>query len=181
MKKSNKQSPSDCPEVEQLLIKEQNEVLAESERIRVERHLETCVHCQQFRQNLQALPALLSVEREELTPDTAIRENLLQRMRSLHTVKRHAAPSRWRRLMDIRIPAYQAALAVLVVGLLIFAFDRIPLTRVSPFRQQKEMTSVQQQIRMPFNVVDYLSVLARQKIGMTVAEDSLLTRYIQAM
>ncbi len=181
MKRANRQKSSDCPEVEQLLLKQQNETLAETERVRVEAHLATCSHCQQFGQNLQKLHASLAVEQEGLTPDPAIRDNLLQRIRAVKMRKRHVVPSRWRRLMDIRIPAYQAALAVLVVGLLIFIFDRVPLPAVPRPAPPNATISVQPQIRVPFHVVDYLGVLARQKIGMTVSEDSLLTRYIRAM
>jgi len=182
MKDLHKNRTIKCDTAEELLIKQGIERLSADENSLLQNHLKTCIHCQDYQNQLTSLQRLIPInEKSPLKPDPAIRQSLLNRMKALKSSKHRTVDSPWQRLLNIleyRIPVYQGLIA-LACSLLIF----ITINYFS-FSSPHQPGTPQYETRMAdttfyqINVINNLQIIEQQKIGKNVSEDTLLTRFI---
>lgn len=169
-----------CAKIEKWLIERLSESLAPEIEAQVDDHLAHCASCRQFQAHLEQVQATLHCDGERpVSPNTAIQARLRARLRERAKSRRPSLGAVFQRIVTYRIPAYQVALALIVVVFLTMWFGQSPQTETpSP-----GMIEIPTQIAVPQEVDDssllaYLDLMKEQKPGRTVAEDSVLTRYL---
>ncbi len=182
MKDLHKNQTMKCEAVEQLLIKQGIERLSADENSLLQNHLKTCIHCQEYQNQLVSIRSSITInQKSPLKPDPAIHQSLMNRMKTLKPNKQWFFDSFWQRLLNVleyRIPVYQGLIG-LACSLLIFV-----VINYFSFSSQHQAVTPQYEMRMAdttfyqLNVIKNLQIIEQQKIGKNVSEDSLLTRFI---
>jgi len=174
-----------CNDIERLLINKKIDEITEDENILLEKHLKSCEQCRSYQVTLLNLERSVQIGSENhLVPDTAIRQNIIRKMKAMRHKKVEVLRNGWqtiRNMLGYRIPVYQALLGA---GLILVGFwminkhslsiDRKP-SKLPNFIQMDTPTSSQ------MNVIKNLNMIDEQKIGWSVKEDSALTRYFVTM
>jgi hypothetical protein len=182
MKKSNESSNMDCDDIERLLTNRIFDKLTQDENLLVEEHLKSCDRCQSYQNALLNLQSSMEIGPEhELTPDPAIRENIIQRMKTLNPVETGIFAKSWhyvRNVFEYRVPVYQALSGLVLIALIYLTVGQLSF---SPGRKPSEpQSSAQMETPTPtqMRVVDNLDIIDLQKIGQNVKDDTTLTRFI---
>ncbi|MEJ2637409.1 MAG: zf-HC2 domain-containing protein [Calditrichia bacterium] len=119
MEKNERLYHKECRVAEDLLTKRMSEKLTDSEISHVKAHLDSCPQCRAFQDILLKMQETVGIEgKGELSPDPAIRENILRRMKAGRRRKRTNPVDLLRfmkQVLEFRIPVYQAALTVALV------------------------------------------------------------------
>lgn len=173
-----------CAGVQDLLIKKDFAKLATQENLTLNAHLQQCEACRAFQQALLNVQQAIQPDAEEnLLPHPAIRQNLRNRIR-------HAQPARqvptglreaWDSLLDIlklKIPVYQAVLGAAVIFAVFFGIDKLNARGEREMLQRLLSEQNGKQILMPSDAPQRFAQIDSQKIGRSVAEDSLLMKFI---
>jgi hypothetical protein len=182
MKKSNESSNMDCDDIERLLTNRIFDKLTQDENRLVEEHLKSCDRCRSYQNTLLSLQHSMKIGAEEkLVPDLAIRQNIIQRMKTLKPVETGIFAKGWyytRNIFEYRIPVYQALSGLVLIALIYLTVGQFSF---SPDRKPSEPQSLAQiELSTPtqMRVVDDLEIIDLQKIGRNVKEDTTLTRFI---
>jgi hypothetical protein len=182
MKESNKKPFFNCDDIEQLLIKKSIDGLCEDESHFIQEHLKSCGRCKNFQDALLNLQDSMQVGRiDKLAPDPAIREKVIQRIKSLKHQEADIPGKTYkaiRSILEYRIPVYRALPVVVLLILMFLAVKQFP----SGFRHEpagvhsiaETGISVPTQLR----VIDNLGIIDQQKIGQSVKDDTTLARFI---
>lgn len=182
MKESNKGPNVNCDDIEQLLIKKDVDGLTPEENLLVEKHLKFCQRCRTYQSTLSSLHNSMQIDsKEKLVPDPAIRRNIIQRMKALRPEEKgifKGVLGYFRNILEYRIPVYQTLLIVVLIPLIFFAVDQLFLT---PDREPENLEGIAQMeplVSSQMGVLDNLEIIDQQKIGISVREDTSLTRFI---
>ncbi|HEX9975564.1 MAG TPA: hypothetical protein VGD14_26165 [bacterium] len=182
MKDFNQSKITNCKQAEELLVRQVLEDLIENETQELNDHLKICVHCQSYRHQLINFQQSMNIENSRLLkPDPAIRQKIIQQMKSRQPKRVSFVQVIWQRLLGMlqyRIPVYQGVLGMAISLLIFLAVNYFSIsTKHHPiafpeFRAMGEVAATQ------VNVINSLEILEQQKIGRSVNEDTLLTRFI---
>jgi hypothetical protein len=182
MKNPNESPKMNCDDIQRLLVNRISDELTRDEDRLVDEHLKSCGHCRAYQNTLLSLKDSMQIGRgEKLVPDPAIRENVLQRIKTLQPQETGILRNAWqhiRSIFEYRIPVYQTLSGVVVIILIFLAIKQITF---SPGQQPPEPQSlVRMEMPSPseMSVVDNLDIIAHQKIGRSAKEDTALTRFI---
>ncbi len=170
-----------CRVVQDLLIKQTGEPLAVSETQQVDRHVAVCASCRAVQELVLRMHEAAGVpDAAALHPDPAIRDHLLQRFRD--TRQWVSRPSTvWQsvtRILAFRIPVYQAVLAGVLVLALVLTLQHVSSPWGQTVVQRSASPRLDETVPPPVAVLDDPDIIARQKIGTTIQEDSMLTRFV---
>jgi hypothetical protein len=168
-----------CEEVENTLIRQNIENISETEQQLVENHLLTCQVCKKYEYILLKLKNTLAVVHQDtLMPDPRIKKNISKRI-STHS---NVLDNIWQFVLDIfeyRIPVYQALGAMTAITFLLIAYNAIgtPTNRnIDVLGNSILLKGVVENINYR---LDSLQLIERQRIGVSVSEDSILTQFIR--
>jgi hypothetical protein len=171
-----------CKQIEELILKQTTEMLAQNEIKIIKVHLENCSSCKAFQLTISKMETSMQVQSDtSLQPDTAIRETVIKQMKELSASKiswLNDFVNAIRSILEYRIPVYQAGLAIfIVIFIVMFGFDfsnsLIDKNEVSPVIAQ----NVEYPIGNEYLIENYPE-LENQKVGVNVREDSILIRFI---
>lgn len=182
MKKSLTTPPTECDEIELLLLRQQVERLSSEENSRLQQHLKICIHCQNYGRQLANLHHAMAIDPTgHLTPDPAIRTVVMNRLRQRKPEKQGILNSLWQwlsKVLEYRIPVYQGLVGV-ACGLLIFVLVKyFPNSGRSGWERSQHQFHLADTTVYQINVIQNLDLIEDQKIGKSVLEDSLLTRFV---
>ena len=182
MKIINKDKNPFCRKCEHLIIKNKIEELNSSEEKELNSHLLKCSHCRDYQETVDLVKNTIqtysevSIEREE-----SIRQLILNRAKGKQTTSSNILEDillKVKSFFEIKIPVYQAVIGVIILFFLLFLID-LPSNRIMERGiGHIEYPSNNQQIDLPYNVIESLDFFLKQKIGKNVHEDSVLTRFI---
>lgn len=178
MKNTKNEIQKDCSKIEDLIIEMKVGSIADREKIEIERHLNQCRKCSEFKKTLAAIENGLTIDDNlKLNPHSQIRRNLLSYLNN--SKKKTPVFNRFwtttRGFLEIRIPVYQilsAAIVLIVVFIgmeKLSTFDKLELGK-EPILKLPKATFYQ------FNIVDDFRLINEQKIGRNFSEDSLLIK-----
>jgi len=174
--------PITCETIEELSIKQAIETLSADENNLLKQHLKTCVHCQEFQNQLASLQSSITIsEKSPLKPDPAIHQSLMKRMNAYYQIKRGTVDSFWQRLvnfLEYRIPVYQGLIGLAGSLLILVAINYFSFSGQQQSDRPEYPTNPSDTSFYQINVIKNLQIIEEQKIGKSVSEDSLLTRFI---
>jgi len=180
MNMKDKKNGLACDAAQELLIKKDFASLAKDEIFALAEHLQQCGHCVAFQNNLENLHNLIhAAAPESLAPDPAIREYVRSKIKS----QRQAAGLDKIRLagldiLNFKIPVYQAVLGMAVVAVMFLALDKLNARGDGEITKRARMTQTENQMLAPPAVLNHVAEIDSQKIGRTVADDSLLMKFM---
>ena len=173
-----------CDAAQELLLKKNFESLAQTEALALAVHLQHCRPCAAFQMNLAHIAKFIRVSASEsLAPDPAIRE----RLRNQFTPSRQAVKASnkiWRTVteaLNFKIPAYQAVLGMVVVAVMFLAFGKLSAPGDGKVTIHAQMAETKNQRLAPPAALNHVAEIDSQKIGRTVADDSLLMKFMVAV
>ncbi len=182
MKRTSEIQRHPCISVRDLLIKAQYQALPSSDKKLVSGHLKNCTDCRNFQATLIRMTESFDISRrKDLQLDPHIRYHLLERMetrfpRSLSSVSRFR--EKLKMIFEYRIPVYQALIVFILVLAAVTLFQPSPppadvyqLPQVTALYPDSAAFENQ-------NVFIHRGLDAGDKLGRTLKEDSVLTRYI---
>ncbi|KPL01284.1 MAG: hypothetical protein AMJ91_00580 [candidate division Zixibacteria bacterium SM23_73_3] len=182
MKKSNENPSLNCDEIEGLLIQGHFDKITQDQSLLVEEHLESCDRCRSYQKTLSGLQNSMQIDvGDKLTPDTDIRETIIQRMKTVKAQETGIFRSTWqyiRNVFEYRIPVYQPLLGGVLVLLIFFAVRELSFAPDPKSSKLQTFTQVETPILSQMSVIDNLEIIEAQKIGRSVREDTTLTRFI---
>ena len=118
---------------------------------------------------------------DKLTPDPAIRQNIVQRMRTVKLQEARNYRSTWRYLRNIfgyRVPVYQALFGMVLILLIFVTVRQFSLSSDQKALKMQSLTETEAPILSQLSVIDNLEIVEGQKIGRNIKEDTTLTRFI---
>jgi len=181
MKMKDKKNGLACDAAQELLIKKDFDALAEKEAFALAEHLQQCGHCVAFQTDLAHINQFIRVSAlENLAPDPAIREHARSKIKP----QRQTAAGLdeiWhsvREVLNVKIPVYQAVMGMAVVAAIFLAFDKLNARGDGEMAKRARMTKNENQILAPSTVMNHIAEIDSQKIGRTVADDSLLMKFM---
>ncbi len=157
--------------------------LSSSEERELSAHALKCEECRDAIAFFEGVEDSFAVDADHgLQPEPGIQQMLRRRVAQRRVVKKSktygqhlAALVAW--LFELRIPAYQAALASAAVVMLLFFANVPPVETADP---TAESAGIVQVVSMDttMNLIDSLSARSMQTVGRTLKDDSLLARFI---
>jgi hypothetical protein len=182
MKKIDRNKDPSCRKCETLIIKKKIEGLDSMEEKKLNSHLLKCSHCRDYQKTVDLVKtAIQTYPNVPMERDESIRRLILNRAKSKQTTSSNILEDillKIKSLFEIKIPVYQAVIGVIILFFLLFLID-LPSNRfMENGISQIDSSSQNQQIDLPYNVIESLDFFLKQKIGKNVHEDSLLTRFI---
>jgi hypothetical protein len=182
MKESNETPFLSCDDIEQLLIKKSINRLSEEESQMLQEHLKSCDCCRSFQSALVNLQDSMQFgTREELLPDPAIRENVIQRMRDLKHQEAGTLGKIYqviRSLLQYRIPVYQALPVVILIALMFLALEQFPYSLRHEPAGLSSIAKTEPPVPAQLRIIDSLGIIDQQKIGQSLKEDTTLAQFI---
>jgi hypothetical protein len=182
MKKTNDNSSIRCDEVERLLIKKDVDGLTPEENLLLEDHLKSCERCRSYQNALLNVQNSIQMDSEEkLIPDPAIRQNIIQRMKTLRPEQTGIFKSGWqyiRNMLEYRIPVYQTLLGIVLILLISFSINTLFLTTEKESSKLPGFAQMEPLVSSQMGVLDNLEIIDQQKIGISAKEDTSLTRFL---
>jgi len=175
-----------CTHIEDLMIKQAaDHKKNERESKEIEQHIIHCSSCRSYKIRLESLENVMqSVSEPDLQSDPAIRRNLIHRMRQIHQSKKSQPDGIIDSIISVlnfRIPVYQAVLAA---AFLIFIFMAGINNRERNI-QESDLNSSDIQRNLTLMETEYVipspPELEKQKVGINVNEDSVLTGYLYTL
>jgi predicted anti-sigma-YlaC factor YlaD len=173
-----------CASVQELLLKKDFADLTEHESLMLTEHLQQCESCRALEQVLLKMQqAMQPVADEILVPNPAIRQDLRNRIRRTQPARHTSNGLRevwiaFRDILRLRIPVYQAVLGAAVVFVVFIGIDQLNAhgERETLRRLLSEQNG--QRAIVHSEVPHRIAQIDSQKIGRSVAEDSLLMKFI---
>jgi hypothetical protein len=182
MKKSNESPNMDCDDIERLLTNRIFDKLTQDENLLVEEHLKSCDRCQSYQNALLNLQNSMEIGPEhELAPDPAIRENIIQRMKTLNPVETGIFAKSWhyvRNVFEYRVPVYQALSGLVLIALIYLTVGQLSFSPAQKPSEPQSLAQIETPTPTQMRVVDNLKIIDQQKIGQNVKDDTTLTRFI---
>jgi anti-sigma factor RsiW len=182
MKDFDKFNTADCQQVEELLMRQLFGELTANETQELNNHLTICAHCQSYRRRLTSFQQSINIKNSRsIRPNPAIRKRIIQKVKCLHPKRASFLQIMWQKMVGMlqyRIPVYQGFIGMAVSLLIFLAINYFSISAkhhpiTSPeSRAMGEVTATQ------LNVINSLEIIGQQKIGKSVNEDTLLTRFI---
>lgn len=181
MNMQDKKNGLACDAAQELLIKGDFESLAHDEAFALAEHLQHCGPCAAFQSNLVNIAKFIRVSASEnLTPDPAIREHIRNKIK-LPRQTAGGLSEIWHfvlEVLNVRIPVYQAVLGMAVVAAMFLAFDKLSARGDGEITKSARMTQTENHLLAPAVVLNHITEIDSQKIGRTVADDSLLMKFM---
>ena len=182
MKNSNKQIKIKCADVEQLLIKQSFEQMNKEQIHSMEKHLTSCTNCRQYQRILFNLQNSVKLSpKKKLQPDPSIRRNVIKRMKKVKAEQQiflsRLLQNIWK-FLDYRIPVYQSIVGFVIILLVFIAVNYFSVPKQSDFKNTTETVQTEEIQTNQINILDNLQMIENQKIGKTVQEDTILTRFV---
>jgi hypothetical protein len=182
MKKSNENPSVNCDEIERLLIQRHFDEITQNQSLLVEEHLKSCDQCRSYQKILLSLQESMQIDAEDkLAPDPAIRQNIVQRMKTVKAQETGIFASGWhyiRSIFEYRIPVYQALFGVVLIALIFFAVKQYSSSTNQGPSEPRDLAHIETPLPAQMSVIDNLEIVKQQKIGRSVGEDITLTRFI---
>jgi anti-sigma factor RsiW len=182
MKKSNENPRLNCDDVERLLINRIFDELSQDENTLAEKHLKSCDRCRGYQKTLLNLQNSMRVGvGEKVTPDPAIRENIIQRMKALRPEKAGTRRTSWqyvRNVFEYPIPVYQVLSGLVLIALIFLVASQISFSPNQEPSEPQSLARIEASLPAQMSVIDNLKIIEQQKIGQNVKEDTTLTRFI---
>lgn len=182
MEKSNESPNMRCDKIERLLVNRLLGDLTTDENLSVEGHLRICPQCRSYQIALLNMQNAMQAEGEKrLTPDPAIRENVIRRMRAARSREAGILGNvlgSFRRAFAYRIPVYQAALGVALIVVMSLTLRHLPSSALQEPSEVRPLVRLEMPPPSEISVLDNLEVVRQQKIGRSVREDTTLTRFV---
>ena len=182
MKKTNENFNIQCDEIEHLLVKKDVEGLTPEEDVLLENHLRLCKRCRSYQNALLSVRNSVQIDSEEkLVPDPAMRQNIIQRMKTLRPEQAGIFKSSWqyiRNMLEYRIPVYQTLLGIVLILLISFSINTLFLTTERASSKLPSFAQMEPLVSSQMSVLNNLEIIDQQKIGISVKEDTSLTRFI---
>lgn len=173
-----------CAGMQDLLIKKDFAELAAHESLTLNEHLQQCEVCRDFQQALLNVQQAIQPAAEEmLIPHPAIRQNLRNSIRRAQPARQVTTGLReaWNSLLGIlklRIPVYQAVLGTAVIFAVFSGIEKLNARGERAMLQRLLSEQNGKQAIVPFEAPHRIAQIDSQKIGRSVAEDSLLMKFI---
>lgn len=173
-----------CVRMQDLLIKKNFVQLTAPESLMLTEHLQQCEACRAFQQVLLNVQQAVQPTAEEiLVPHPAIRQNLQDRIRRAQPARQVPKGLReaWNSLLDIlklKIPVYQAILGTAIIFAVFIGIDKLNAHGERETLQRLLSEQNGKQAIMPSEAPYRIAQIDSQKIGRSVAEDSLLMKFI---
>jgi hypothetical protein len=173
-----------CAAIHDLLVKKDFAELAAHESEMLTEHLQQCEACRAFQQVLLNVQQAIQPAAEEiLLPNPAIHQNLRSRLRRTKPVRQVPTGLReaWNSLLDIlklKIPVYQAVLGAAVIFAGFIGIDKLNARGEHVMLQRLLSEQNGKQNFVPLEAPHHIARIDSQKIGRSVAEDSLLMKFI---
>jgi len=182
MKRSNDNPNMNCDEIEALLIQRHFDEITRDQSLLVEKHLKLCDRCRSYQKTLLSLQNSMQIgPGEKLSPDPAVRENVIRRMKTVKAQRLSILESIWQSVKGVfeyRVPVYQALFAVTLIALIFLGVRQINLPTDREYPSPQGVVQLQVPISTEVSVIDNLEIVKQQKIGCSVSEDVTLTRFI---
>ena len=182
MKGSNEKPHSNCDDIEQLLVNRIFDELTHDKNLLVEEHLKSCAQCCNYQNTLLNLQNSMQIgTQEKLVPNPAIRENIIQRMKTLRPEEAGILRTTWQRLKSIfqyRIPVYQSLSALALIALIFLTVNQLSFSPDQKPSEVQSLTQIETPTPAQMSVIENLEIIDQQKIGRNVKEDTTLTRFI---
>lgn len=182
MNNSNEINPLNCIQIKEFLIKATIEDLANSEIQKLEMHLESCSECRYYKNTILSIEESIKPGNNEyLVPNPAIKQNLLLRMNSEKQTSYLPISKIWNSLKGVlkyKIPVYQGLIGA-AIGLFLF----ILLNNLSISNEQNLLIiphnlEISKLKSDSLNVVNNILMIDQQRIGISVKDDTLTTRFM---
>lgn len=172
--------PLNCPTIEELLIKKTIEKLSDKESAALQNHLKTCASCKQFASSLEQLRDSMQID-DHLQPHTALLKKLQKKISKADSAKPNWMVNLVQRLtalLQYRIPLYQATLAIILI-LIIFGLSlNFNFSFLAPTKNSGHLIPYESVTYDAPYMLNILSTLDTEKVGISAQEDTLLTRFI---
>ena len=168
-----------CEEVENILIKQNIENISETEQQLVENHLRSCEQCKKYEYALLKLKnTLAAVHQDTLMPDPEIKKNISNRIAGRTSVLNNIGQFILE-IFEYRIPVYQAIGAMAAVIFILVAFNTVATSTDRNIDILGNSVSLKGVVENLNYRLDSLQLIERQRIGISVSEDSILTQFIR--
>jgi predicted anti-sigma-YlaC factor YlaD len=173
-----------CIFIQDLLIKKDFAELAAHESETLIEHLQQCEACRAFQQVLLNVQQAIQPAAEEiLIPHPAIRQNLRNRLRRAQPARQASIRLReiWGTLLNIlklKIPVYQAVLGTAIIFAVFIGIDKLNARGEREMLQRLLNEQNGKQALAPSEAPHHIAQIDSQKIGRSVAEDSLLMKFM---
>ncbi len=182
MKNPNENPKVNCDDIQRLLVNKISDELTRDEDRLVEEHLKSCGHCRSYQNTLLSLKDSMQIGRgEKLVPDPAIRENIIQRMKTSQPQETGILRSTWQYVKSVfqyRVPVYQTLSGLALIALIFLATKQISFSPDQRPPEPRSLVRMEMPAPTQMSVVDNLDILAHQKIGQSAKDDTTLTRFI---
>jgi hypothetical protein len=173
-----------CAIIHDLLVKKDFAALPAHESLMLAEHLRECEACRTFQQVLlNVQQAIQPIAEEMLIPNPTIRQNIRNRIsRSIPArPASNGLREAWNMLHDIlklKIPVYQAVLAMAIVFAVFIGIDKVNARGEQETLQRLLSEQNGKQTFVSSEAPHHIARIDSQKIGRSVAEDSLLMKFI---
>ncbi len=119
-----------------------------------------------------------------IVPNPAIQQNIIKRIKSIHSKKNKMLESYWNNLknmLEYRIPVYQALSSFALILLIIVGVFHFT-SSINPQSFEKQsyapVDTLETILYRQIGVINNLEMINNQKLGLNVREDSILARYV---
>lgn len=174
----NKTKVSSCADAADLIAKQYKVALTGDEAGRLTAHLDECRECREaaaFRMRLHE--TLDAPAAGDVVPDPQLQRQLRRHLRQRHHSARNGSASVWnglQRLLNLRVPLYQAAVGILLLLALFYLGDPPPPNNgedAAPFQNVQFLADSTERS-------DTLQIDTSRQPGRSIKDDSLLSRFM---
>ena len=174
----NKIQVTRCADMAELIAKKYNHRLNAEEAGRLTAHLDDCRECRTAAPFWMRLHERLDASAVgDLIPDPQLQRQLRRHLRQRHHPARRGIGAAWhgvQRLLNVRVPLYQAALGILFLLALFYLGDPLPPNpgeSAAPFQNVQFLADSTERS-------DTLQIDTSRQPGRSIKDDSLLSRFI---
>jgi len=161
----------DCSKVQHFFAQEHAGTIPDE----IIKHLKDCPECRDYAAQVINIQQIL--QKDLIKPDPETYQKLVNTI----TPRRQSQRSLWDRLLtilDYRIPVYQVVTVVVLIFIMLFAFEDYNLPEGGRIETRFEPIAIEEISLVGYNLLDSLTIIDEQKIGRNTLEDSALTRYL---
>ena len=173
-----------CQQVEKLLIKKNIESLSDDEEQLIRTHLKECADCRSFQFVLAGVKKKMGSEfKSDIKPKPSIRLNLVRQIRKSANQEQSMLAKIWHKILaalEYRVPVYQGLLGAAVVLLIFLILNQFSYINNQSFVNFQQYAQTDTVLINQMNVIDDVSILKNQKIGQSVSEDTMLTKFLHS-
>ncbi len=173
-----------CTIIRDMMIRSETEEPDEQDKKFITAHLQKCADCSEYKQHLLNISKSMDVSLEDnLQPDPRIHSKLVRQLKGGKQKAVNPGHSAWNRLIKIleyRIPLYQAVLTLFLILVLVFSFYPFIFSGVDKHPNLVHQTENDSLALYQVDVYRNLQTRGDAYYGRNLLEDSMLTRYMSS-